>query len=186
MPAPHWHPALSKSCKSGFRTPSRALCNRDTSDLSNQSPTGLSTAVLNCLMRAGFLPLLKVRLGVVVLLLFFRIALPGLVRLSERTPSRPLPWIRFRRFFAHRNFSMETKAPPPKKGSSPSERIAQIRLESRFCGVGVCMMRRPGWTPRSFPTAMIKTSTSHRRRRLRSKRPGLPGKPTSSGPISRR
>jgi hypothetical protein len=62
-------------------------------------------------MRARFLPLLKVGLGVSVPLLLFRIALPWLIRLLVGAPVSPLAGVGFRRFFAHDFTSMKRKAP---------------------------------------------------------------------------
>ena len=68
----------------------------------------------NFLMRAGFLPLLKVRLSVAGSLLFLRISFPGLVRLLAGAPVGPLARIGVRCFFA--------QILPPRKTSSAGQK----------------------------------------------------------------
>jgi hypothetical protein len=85
-------------------------------------------------MRAGFLPLLKVWLGVAVSLLFLRISFPGLVRLLAGAPVGLLARIGVRCFFAHDFTSTKTKLRRP-KGFLIPERIERDGLESRVCGV---------------------------------------------------
>jgi hypothetical protein len=101
-------------------------------------------------MRAGFLPLLKVRLGVAVSLLFLRISFPGLVRLLAGAPVGPLARIGFRCLFAHDFTSTKTKLRRP-KGFLIPERITRDGLEPRVRSMEFLIMRKSNWTPSIVP-----------------------------------
>src|SRR3954468_11227673 len=68
-------------------------------------------------MRAGFVPLLKVEIGIIIALLFFRIALPRLVRLLVGILVVAQPGIVLRRFLAHAFASAKSKSPDRRKSS---------------------------------------------------------------------
>lgn len=104
-------PSVVLSCVRFLTAPLRAL-----------SPTGLLTAMTYLpLMRTGFVPLLEVDFGISVVLLFLRIALPGLIRLLMGALISPLPGIGFRRFFAHRFYLLRNKSSAAKRVPSRNE-----------------------------------------------------------------